>query len=137
MNLKSLAEATKFVTEELQRRGYEIRSGVLVNERRNALYTTTNPFGFDESFFLKYEKNPFFTLGYEVDFPNNEKKGVTINKAVCERYIIPSQANILYANPEMVYHLDYVIFTKVAIDHIQRTNNEAVMAIAFSKFIPW
>lgn len=133
MYLESLHEATKFVTAELQRRGYEIRSGVWVNDGLNAMYTTNT----EQSFFLKYDKAPYYKAGEEFNFPDNEMVGVCINKMVYDQRIVPAQAEILYALPEAIYHIGQKSFDDYAIPGIQKSNKEYVMAIPFSKFEIW
>ena len=136
MQLENLHQATQFVVAELQRRGYEIRSGVWVNEGRNALYTTITPNGDDETFFLKYDKKAFFTAGREVNI--GEQLGVAINWDAYSTFIQVSQPTILYALPEGVYHTDFMAFHSRGIGpHTQKFNKEVVIIAPFSIFKTW
>lgn len=137
MEFKNLRDAADFVKDELLRRGYEISTAVWVNDRYNALYTTINERGLDESFFLKFDRAPYYAAGREFGFGENEQVGVTINKLTYDRYVVPSQATILYALPNGIYHISQKSFDDLAIPAIQQSNKEHVMVIPFSKFDVW
>ena len=139
MQLDNLRDAAAYVKQRLVGLGYEIRTMTFVNNYKNMIITTRSPLAADESFFLKWEQRPYFSLGYEIDggFPHQEKKGITINKGMYLDFIEPYQANILYANPDVVYHVFFNVFEEYSIDHVQRVNQEPVMALPFSKLVVW
>ena len=136
-DIKNINEAGRMVIEQLQSQDFDVRTSVWINDHRNILFTAERNLAVF-SFFLKYDRNPYYAGARELE-PEKRFKGpaVCINKLVYETYIEPMDAEILYCIPENIYHISIDNFIGAGVEHRQKSNQEDVIMVPLTEFKAW
>jgi hypothetical protein len=144
LTFDNIREAGLFVYNELRRRYRNIPSARWINEGRNAVYNVlSNQDASDKFFYLKFEHKPYYAISRELETDhsnvNFKGAGVTINKAMYDMYVEPSEATVLYALPANIYHMSFAEFeqARVQVPHKQHWNGEWVLVAPLTSFKPW
>lgn len=135
MILNDINDANDFVLKELETRNLQECKAGWVNSHRNVVYYCTLANGVKKTYYLKFDRNPFYKGGKEAGFKG---AAVTMNETIFDHYVRIPKADVLYALPLRIYHITHDDLMKVITSpYPQEYNKEVVVAAPFFNFRKW